>query len=108
MKRILPPALVLLASPAAAHGNHGAALGWTLDPLLTIPLGLALVIYLVGWYMHDRLTQSVGLILLAHSSMDRAMGYGLKYFSGFSDTHLGKIGRAAKAGTTAKPGGGGL
>jgi putative membrane protein len=49
MKRILPPVLVLLASPAAAHGNHGAALGWTLDPLLTIPLGLALVIYLVGW-----------------------------------------------------------
>jgi len=33
-----------------------------------------------------------GLILFGHSCMDRAMGYGLKYFSGFQDTHLGKIG----------------
>ena len=32
-----------------AHGNHGCPLGWTLDPLLTVPLGLALLIYLVGW-----------------------------------------------------------
>ena len=28
--------------------------------------------------------------------LDRAMGYGLKYFSGFRDTHLGKIGRERK------------
>ena len=49
VKRFCRLVLVLLAAPALAHGNHGAALGWTLDPLLTIPLGLALVIYLVGW-----------------------------------------------------------
>ena len=30
--------------------HHSDALGWTLDPLLTVPLGLALLIYLVGWY----------------------------------------------------------
>jgi cytochrome c oxidase assembly factor CtaG len=30
-------------------GDHHAELGWTLDPLLTIPLALALLIYLVGW-----------------------------------------------------------
>ncbi len=29
--------------------HHAAALGWTLDPLLTVPLGLALLIYAVGW-----------------------------------------------------------
>jgi cytochrome c oxidase assembly factor CtaG len=30
------------------HG-HGHELGWTLDPVLLAPLGLALLIYLVGW-----------------------------------------------------------
>jgi len=31
-------------------GDHPAeAFAWTLDPLLTAPLGLALIIYLVGW-----------------------------------------------------------
>ena len=29
--------------------HHHEALGWTLDPSLTIPLGLALIIYVVGW-----------------------------------------------------------
>ena len=37
------------AAPAIAHGDHEDALGWTLDPLLTVPLALALLIYLVGW-----------------------------------------------------------
>jgi hypothetical protein len=32
------------------------------------------------------------LIWLAHVSMDRALGYGLKYSTAFTDTHLGKIG----------------
>jgi hypothetical protein len=33
------------------------------------------------------------LIWLAHVGMDRALGYGLKYTTGFRDTHLGRIGR---------------
>ncbi|MGH8946070.1 MAG: DUF4260 domain-containing protein [Acidimicrobiia bacterium] len=36
---------------------------------------------------------AVALIWLAHIGMDRALGYGLKYPSGFRDTHLGRIGR---------------
>ena len=32
-------------------------------------------------------------IWFAHVGFDRALGYGLKYASGFSDTHLGAIGR---------------
>jgi hypothetical protein len=36
-----------------------------------------------------------GLIWSAHVGFDRALGYGLKYASGFGDTHLGRIGRAA-------------
>ena len=37
------------AAPAFAHGAHEHGIGWTLDPLLTVPLALALLIYAVGW-----------------------------------------------------------
>jgi hypothetical protein len=37
----------------------------------------------------------LALIWLAHVGFDRALGYGLKYGSGFGDTHLGRIGRQA-------------
>jgi hypothetical protein len=36
----------------------------------------------------------LALIWAAHVGIDRALGYGLKYGSGFADTHLGPIGRA--------------
>ncbi len=35
------------------------------------------------------------IILFAHISMDRAVGYGLKYEDSFFNTHLGKIGKEA-------------
>jgi hypothetical protein len=34
-----------------------------------------------------------GAILIAHSGMDRAAGYGLKLPTSFHETHLGRIGR---------------
>ncbi len=37
---------------------------------------------------------AAGAILVAHSGMDRMMGYGLKLPSSFRDTHLGRIGRS--------------
>jgi len=37
-----------------------------------------------------------GVIWCAHIGFDRALGYGLKYASGFGYTHLGQIGRLAK------------
>src|SRR5580765_98250 len=36
---------------------------------------------------------AIGAIFVAHSGMDRMMGYGLKLPSSFQDTHLGRIGR---------------
>jgi hypothetical protein len=39
----------------------------------------------------------LALIWFAHVGFDRALGYGLKYGSGFSDTHLGAIGRKRHA-----------
>jgi len=47
--RFIALALLFAATPALAHGAHEGALGWTLDPLLTIPLALALLTYLAGW-----------------------------------------------------------
>ena len=37
----------------------------------------------------------VGAILVAHTGIDRLLGYGLKYPTSFQDTHLGRIGRRA-------------
>jgi hypothetical protein len=37
---------------------------------------------------------AIGAVFVAHSGMDRMMGYGLKLPSSFKDTHLGRIGRS--------------
>ena len=55
--------------------------------------GLAVLIYLTGIYFRSETTSLIGVILFAHSSMDRIFGYGLKYFEGFKFTHLGKVGK---------------
>lgn len=35
----------------------------------------------------------IAVIWLAHISMDRMLGYGLKLDTGFKDTHLGRLGK---------------
>ncbi|HLY70510.1 MAG TPA: DUF4260 domain-containing protein [Puia sp.] len=55
--------------------------------------GIALVIYVAGYFTHHEAIQLSGIILFGHSSMDRMMGYGLKYQTGFAFTHLGTIGK---------------
>lgn len=54
--------------------------------------GVAIAIYLLGAYLSSPIMQLIGVILFAHSAMDRIMGYGLKYDKGFKYTHLGEIG----------------
>lgn len=55
--------------------------------------GVALLIYFIGtWFLVEPLTFA-GIVLFAHSSMDRVFGYGLKLVTGFQDTHLGRIGK---------------
>jgi hypothetical protein len=51
-----------------------------------------------GFGLESPLTLSIAMIWLAHIGIDRALGYGLKYATGFGFTHLGRIGRAAQAG----------
>ena len=46
-----------------------------------------------GWFLQQPLVVAVALVWAAHIGIDRALGYGLKHETGFSDTHLGRIGR---------------
>jgi predicted membrane-bound dolichyl-phosphate-mannose-protein mannosyltransferase len=39
---------------------------------------------------------AISLIWLAHIGADRALGFGLKYRTGFGFTHLGQIGRSSE------------
>ena len=54
---------------------------------------VAITVYLAGALAGNAPLQFAGLILLAHSSFDRVLGYGLKYPDAFAHTHLGMIGR---------------
>ena len=55
--------------------------------------GIAVVIGLIGIFIDSEWLQLAGIILFAHSSFDRILGYGLKYEKGFKFTHLGEIGK---------------
>jgi hypothetical protein len=55
---------------------------------------LALLLALAGFAFGLPVASTLALILIAHIGFDRMLGYGLKYASGFGDTHLSRIGRA--------------
>lgn len=59
--------------------------------------GVAVALFLLGTYGQTPWLQLAGLVMLAHSSVDRVFGYGLKYPDAFQHTHLGKIGQQAAA-----------
>jgi hypothetical protein len=60
----------------SAHSYIGALGCLTLGVLQSRPIALA-----------------AGIIWCTHVGLDRALGYGLKYSTGFQYTHLGRIGR---------------
>jgi hypothetical protein len=86
---ILAPDLSMLAYLV---GNRVGAIGYN----FVHHKGVAIIVYLSGLYTYNPALEFAGLILFGHSCMDRGMGYGLKYFSGFQDTHLGKIGKSTQ------------
>lgn len=53
---------------------------------------LGIGIFIAGTLLANQPLQLVGIILFGHSSMDRILGYGLKYEDSFKHTHLGLIG----------------
>ena len=90
---------------------------WWMFALLILAPDLSMIGYLVGprfgaicynvvhatvlpWAMllyyylrPSDLTLALTMIWFAHIGIDRVLGYGLKYVSGFKDTHLGSIGQ---------------
>ncbi|UYZ60978.1 DUF4260 domain-containing protein [Hymenobacter latericus] len=57
---------------------------------------VALACGLAGWLLGMPVLLLAGAVLLAHAAFDRLLGYGLKYPTGFQDTHLGRIGRVGQ------------
>ena len=110
--------LGVLALSAFAYGQWGSGWLWFAVFFLAPDLGMlgylggkklgatsynlshsyigAILCLAFGCYEHMTLAVSAGLIWAAHIGFDRLLGYGLKYASGFGDTHLGVIGRPAK------------
>lgn len=71
-----------LFGPRIGAFGYNCLHSW-IGPALLLALSL-----LLDW----PLALSVGLIWAVHIGADRAIGYGLKYSTGFKDTHLGRIG----------------
>jgi len=53
--------------------------------------GLAIVVFVTGLWAGILWVKITGIILFAHSSLDRIFGYGLKYTDSFKHTHLGRF-----------------
>ncbi|KAA0274993.1 MAG: DUF4260 family protein [Chloroflexi bacterium] len=54
--------------------------------------GLGITLYALGVLLVTPWLTFTGILLFAHSSLDRVFGYGLKHEDAFQNTHLGKIG----------------
>lgn len=79
-----------------AAGPRPGAIAYNTVHTVTLPLiGLCAAAALGQSYL-----VGLALIWLAHIGLDRMLGYGLKYASGFGDTHLGAIGRARATANT--------
>ena len=94
MYQPLPLFVVLLLVPDVSmlgylRGPHAGAIAYNVVHNWATA-GLVLILALVA---HSAPLILVGAILLAHTGIDRALGYGLKYPTAFQDTHLGRIGR---------------
>jgi hypothetical protein len=57
---------------------------------------VALALYVAGTRLALPLLALAGVIMLAHASLDRVFGYGLKHRDAFNHTHLGNIGQAGR------------
>jgi hypothetical protein len=86
-------ALLLVPDLSMLGYLRGPAVGAALYNLFHNYLPPA-VLAAFGLLSGNQLLLLLALIWLAHIGMDRLLGYGLKYSSGFKDTHVGHSGRA--------------
>jgi hypothetical protein len=88
--------LALLAAATAAYADQGFGWGWF--ALFFLAPDLTFAAYLLGprWgaavVLGSEPLAMAALIGLAHVGFDRMLGYGLKYGTGFGDTHLSRKG----------------
>jgi hypothetical protein len=80
-----------LRGPHSGAITYNVAHNWFVGGAV-LGAGYALVIPALGL---------AGAILIAHTGIDRLLGYGLKYPTSFQDTHLGRIGRRSPQGPSA-------
>jgi len=52
---------------------------------------LGIAVFVAGVYLSHEVLEITGIILFAHSAMDRVFGYGLKHETAFKDTNMGRI-----------------
>jgi hypothetical protein len=76
-----------LAMAGYAGGPALGALTYDVAHTYVLPIALGVIGVLAG---SDPATQ-VALIWLAHIGIDRLLGYGLKYPTGFRDSHLQRV-----------------
>jgi hypothetical protein len=81
-----------LSMAGYAFGTRGGAWIYNVVHHQALSIGL----YILGAALGTPVLQLTGVILLGHSSLDRVLGYGLKYSDSFQNTHLGPIGSGAK------------
>ncbi|MCF0064640.1 DUF4260 domain-containing protein [Dyadobacter chenwenxiniae] len=53
---------------------------------------IAITVGVAGLLIQNNDLMFAGILLFGHSSLDRMLGYGLKYDKGFKFTHLGEMG----------------
>jgi hypothetical protein len=81
---VLAPDLSMLGYAAGARAG---AVTYDIVHTYALPVALATA----GVLADTGSLVAVGLIWIAHIGVDRAVGYGLKYPSGFKDTHLQRV-----------------
>lgn len=84
------PALLLLPDLSMLGYLAGPSAGAMLYNIVHFR-GLGIALYLAGALAGSSVVALGGLILFAHSTLDRAFGYGLKLKEGFKFTHLGNL-----------------
>lgn len=86
----LAPDLSMLAY---LSGPRIGAVGYNMAHTTLGGAGLAAI----GLLVQAPLAVALAAIWLAHIGLDRLLGFGLKYETGFADTHLGRLGASAEA-----------
>jgi len=75
-----------------------AMLGYLAGPLIGSRVynlvhfyALPLALGMIGLFSDTEMMMQIATIWFAHIGMDRALGYGLKYATGFKDTHFTRL-----------------